>query len=128
MDIQHFVVMAQMAMQHGDYPTALHHLSMGLSQLPPQFSQYAAPLLAQRAECFWQLGNFQASVKDMTDAIRVGLPRDGLNSEVSFLIPVIPVSVSFLIGSSRNQRLSANNSQNHRARISNSCYKRCKFV
>ena len=100
--IQHFVVMAQMAMQHGDYPTALHHLSMGLSQLPPQFSQYAAPFLAQRAECFWQLGNFQASIEDMTDAIRAGLPRDGLNFEVIFLTPAITVSVSFLIGSNRN--------------------------
>lgn len=74
--------MAQMAMEHGNYQEALHHLSIGLSQLPPYLPQYAAPMLSERAECFWQLGDAQASVRDMKDAIQAGLPGDGLNSEV----------------------------------------------
>ena len=78
----HIAQMTQMAMQDGNYPQALHILNMGLAQLPPSFPQYAARFLSDRAECFWQLGNWQASVQDMWEAIRVGLPGYGLHSEV----------------------------------------------
>jgi len=82
MDPNHIAQMTQMAMQEGNYPQALHILNMGLAQLPPSFPQYAARFLSDRAECFWQMGNAQASVQDMWDAIRVGLPGYGLHSEV----------------------------------------------
>ena len=83
MDPNHIATMAQRAMQHGDYPQALNYLNMGLAHLPPSVPQYAARFLSDRAECFWQLGNAQAAIHDMRDAIGVGLPSYGLHSEVT---------------------------------------------
>ena len=82
MDPNHLAQMAQMAMQHGDFAQALQYLSMSLARLPPSVPQYAAPLLAERAECLWHLGDPRASVQEMQEAIRAGLLDDGINSEV----------------------------------------------
>ena len=79
-------MMAQMAMENRDFPKALHFLSMALAHLAQVASPVASVfLLVQRAECFWQMGEFQASVTDMEQAIRAGLPRDFNNSQVMLL-------------------------------------------
>ena len=82
--LDYVAMMGRTAMQNGDHAQAVHFLSMALDLLqsnpyPPQF---AAPLLADRAECLWQLGVEQASVQSMRDAINAGLPVGDLNSEV----------------------------------------------
>ena len=82
MDPNHCAMIAQRAMQNGNFEEARHFLSMLLVQLPPTVPQRAAPFLLQRAHCFWELGEFGASLQDMTDAIRAGLPRNGENVEV----------------------------------------------
>ena len=78
-------MMGKKAMQLGNYPNALHIFSMGLAQVqflsfPPQ---YAAPFLLDRAECFWQLGDIQASIQDMENSLRHGLPKDDFFAEVT---------------------------------------------
>ena len=79
--------MAQMAIKNGDFPGALHFLSLGLAHLAQVASPVASVfLLVQRAECFWQMGEFQASVTDMEQAIRAGLPREFKNSQVILLV------------------------------------------
>ena len=83
MDLNEVSLMAQMAMENCDFPRALHFLSMGLAHLAEVASPIASvSLLVQRAECFWQVGEFQASVTDMEQAIRAGLPRKFNNSQV----------------------------------------------
>lgn len=84
-DPRHLGMMGKRAMQLHDYPDALRLFSMGLAQLqsfncPPHF---AAPFLLDRAECFWRLGNIQASLQDMENALRHGLPRDDFFAEVT---------------------------------------------
>ena len=86
MDPNQFGLMARIAMRHGNYPEALHHLSMALRHIPPQLTQFGAPLLADRAECFWQLGHAEEAVQDIMDAFSIGLPRDAVNSEVKMLL------------------------------------------
>ena len=75
------------AMQLGDYRNALHLLSMGLHQLqslncPPHD---AAPFLMDQAECFWRLGDIQAALHKMGDAINHGLPNSGNFAKVIIL-------------------------------------------
>ena len=82
MDPNQSGLMARIAMRHGNYPEALHHLSMALRHIPPHLTQFGAPLLADRAECFWQLGHAEEAVQDVMDAFSIGLPRDAVNSEV----------------------------------------------
>ncbi|KAJ7371766.1 TPR and ankyrin repeat-containing protein 1 [Desmophyllum pertusum] len=79
----HLGMMAKRAMQLRDYPDALRMLSMGLTQLQPLNCppQVASPFLVDRAECLWQLGNVQASLHDMENALRFGLPRDDYYAE-----------------------------------------------
>ena len=77
----------KMAMQDGNYLDALRLLSNGLVQLtsfnyPPH---YVAPLLMDRAECYWKLDNVEASVQDMGDALNHGVPNDGPFTEVIIL-------------------------------------------
>lgn len=84
-DPRHLGMMGKKAMQLGDYPDAIRMFSMGLTQvqllnLPPHC---AAPFLLDRAECFWQLRNVQASMQDMEDSLRHGLPRDAFFAEVT---------------------------------------------
>ena len=87
-------MMGKRAMQLGNYPDAVRIFSMGLDQvqflsLPPHC---AAPFLLDRAECFWQLGEFQASMRDMEDSLHHGLPRDDFFAEVTaavFLMQLI---------------------------------------
>ena len=83
MDPNQSGLMARIAMRHGNYPEALRHLSMALRHIPPQLTQFGAPLLADRAECFWQLGHAEEAVQDIMDAFSIGLPRDAVNSEVN---------------------------------------------
>ncbi|KAJ7371751.1 hypothetical protein OS493_023089 [Desmophyllum pertusum] len=80
---RHLGMMAKRAMQLRDYPDALRMLSMGLTQLQPLNypPQVASPFLLDRAECLWQLGNVQASLHDMENALRFGLPRDDYYAE-----------------------------------------------
>lgn len=86
MDLKQVTMMAQMAMENRDFPKALHFLSMALAHLAQVASPVASVfLLVQRAECFWQMGEFQASVTDMEQAIRAGLPREYKNSQVILL-------------------------------------------
>ena len=76
--------MAQMAIKNGDFRGALHFLSLGLAHFAEVASPIdSVPLLIQRAECFWQVGQFQASVTDMEQAIRAGLFH---NSQVMLLM------------------------------------------
>lgn len=84
----HFAMRARFEMQQGNYQEALRFLSMALSQIPPFLGKVAAPLLADRAECFWQLGDPVKAVKEMMEATNAGLPAYGENSEVTsvFLI------------------------------------------
>ena len=87
MDLNEVTWMAQMAMQNGDFPRALHFLSMGLANLAKVASPIArVPLLVQRAECFWHVEKFQGSVTDMEQAIQLGFPRKFNNSQVILLI------------------------------------------
>ena len=77
------ILMAQMAMKGGNFPGALHFLSLGLAHLAEVASPIdSVPLLVQRAECLWQVGQFEASVTDMEQAIRAGLPRKFNSSQV----------------------------------------------
>lgn len=83
MEVNEAFLMAQMAIKHGDFPGALNFLSLGLAHP----GEVGSPidrvfLLVQRAECFWQVGEFQASVTDMEQAIRAGFPREFTNSQV----------------------------------------------
>ena len=87
MDVNQVIFMAQMAINQGDFPGALHLLSLGLEHLAKVASPIdSVPLLVQRAECYWQVGQFQASVTDMEQAIRAGLPREFNNSQVILLM------------------------------------------
>ena len=84
-DPRHLGMMGKKAMQLGNYPDAVRMFSMGLAQvqflrLPPHC---AAPFLLDRAECFWRLGDVQASMQDMEDSLRHGLPEDGFFAEVT---------------------------------------------
>ncbi|XP_015773456.1 PREDICTED: uncharacterized protein LOC107351677 [Acropora digitifera] len=82
MDVNQVIFMAQMAINEGDFPGALHLLSLGLAHLANVASPIdSVPFLVQRAECYWQVGQFQASVTDMEQAIRAGLPREFNNSQ-----------------------------------------------
>ncbi|KAK2556008.1 hypothetical protein P5673_021998 [Acropora cervicornis] len=82
MDLNQVTMTAQMAMENRDFPKALHFLSMALAHLAQVASPVASVfLLVQRAECFWQMGEFQASVTDMEQAIRAGLAREFKNSQ-----------------------------------------------
>ena len=94
-DPRHLGMMGKRAMQLNDYPDALRLFSMGLAQLQSLNcpSHFAAPFLLDRAECFWQLGDIQASLQDMENALRHGLPRDDFFAEViavkeSCVVPV----------------------------------------
>lgn len=85
MDPRQLGMMGKRAMQQGMFPDAVRIFSMGLEQvqllhLPPQF---AAPFLLDRAECFWQLGDVQASMQDMEESLRHRLPRDDFFAEVT---------------------------------------------
>ena len=87
MDVNQVILMAQMAMKDGNVPGALHFLSLGLAHLAEVASPIdSVPLLVQRAECLWQVGQFQASVTDMEKAIRAGLPRKFNSSQVILLM------------------------------------------
>ena len=84
-DPRYLGMMGKKAMQLGNYPDAVSIFSMGLDQvqfqrLPPH---YAAPFLLDRAECFWRLGDVQASMQDMENSLRHGLPRDDFFAEVT---------------------------------------------
>ena len=97
-DPRHLGMMGKRAMQLHDYPDALRLFSMGLAQLqslnyPPHF---AAPFLLDRAECFWKLGNIQASLQDMENALRHGLPRDDFFAEVSLVEAKLLFNLGFL--------------------------------
>ena len=78
----HFAGMGQMAMERGDFPTAQHFLSVALQHCPRAAPQLCLPLLIQRADCFWRLGEFQASVHDMEEALEKGLPPEGNHAQV----------------------------------------------
>ncbi|KAJ7371745.1 Death effector [Desmophyllum pertusum] len=72
---RHLGMMAKRAMQLRDYHEALRMLSTGLAQLQSCSPQFSGPFLLDRAECLWQLGNVQASLHDMENALRFGLPK-----------------------------------------------------
>ena len=100
MDLRHvdyFGMMGRSAMQQGNYDQGLQFLSMGLDLLQSyplhNIMHFAAPFLADRAECLWQLGDERAAVQNMTDAINAGLPLGNLNCEVN----VIEISTPFCI-------------------------------
>ena len=78
----HFAGIGQLAMERGDFPKAQHYLSVALEHCSRAAPQLYIPLLVQRAECSWQLGEVQASVHDMEEAISRGLPREGNHSQV----------------------------------------------
>ena len=87
MEVNEAILMAQMAIKHGNFPGALNFLSLGLAHLAEVASPFeSVPLLVQRADCFWQVGQFQASVTDMEQAIGAGLPRKFDNSQVILLM------------------------------------------
>lgn len=96
MDLRHvdyFARMGRSAMQQGNYDQGLQFLSMGLDLLQsyPLHMHFAAPFLADRAECLWQLGDEKTAVQNMADAINAGLPLGNLNCEVN----VIEISMFF---------------------------------
>lgn len=96
MDLGHldyFAMMGRSAMQQGNYGQGLQFLSMGLDLLQSYPSHFAAPFLADRAECLWQLGDEKTSVQNMVDAINAGLPLGNLNCEVN----IIEISMLFCI-------------------------------
>ena len=78
-------MMGRKAMQLGSYLDAVRIFSMGLDQVRflSLHPQCAAPFFRDRAECFWRLGNVQASMRDMDDSLRHGLPRDDFFAEVN---------------------------------------------
>ena len=81
MDPNQFGLMARIAMRHGNlFP------SMALRQMPPDLinTPFGVPLIADRAECFWQLGHAEEAANNMRIAISNGLPDDAANSEVKF--------------------------------------------
>ena len=92
----HFAMRARIEMHQGNYQEALRFLSMALNQIPPFLGKVAAPLLADRAECFWQLGHAGKAVQEMMSARDAGLPAYGENSEVTFVFFITSV-VAFLI-------------------------------
>lgn len=84
MDPRHLGMMGKRAMQLQDYPDAIRMFSVGLAQveslnLP---SQFAAPFLMDRAECFWQLGDVDVALREMENALQHGLPRADFFAEV----------------------------------------------
>ena len=81
--LDYLAMMGRTAMQNGDHAQAVQFLSMALDLLKSYPPQFAAPLLADRAECLWKLGEEQASVENMRDAINAGLPLGDLNCEVT---------------------------------------------
>ena len=88
-NLRHLGMMGKKAMQLGNYPEAVRMFSMGLAQVNAQVQllmlppHCAAPFLRDRAECFWQLGDVQASTQDMEGSLRHGLPRDDFFAEVT---------------------------------------------
>ena len=78
-------MMGKKAMQLGNYRDAERIFSMGLTQVQclRLHPHCAAPFLRDRAECFWQLGDVQASMQDMENSLRHGLPRDDFFAEVT---------------------------------------------
>ena len=88
---------ARFEMQQGNYQEALRFLSMALSQIPPFLGQVAAPLLADRAECFWQLGDAGKAVQEMMEATNAGLPAYGENSKVTFVFLIAGAVFSFIV-------------------------------
>ena len=92
----HFAMRARIEMQQGNYQEALRFLSMALNQIPPFLGKVAAPLLADRAECFWQLGHAGKAVQEMMSARDAGLPAYGENSEVTFVFFITGVVASLI--------------------------------
>lgn len=86
MDQNQFGLMARIAMSHGNFIEALELISMALRQIPPDLinTPFGTPLIADRAECFWQLGHAEEAANDMMIAVSNGLPHDAANSEVKF--------------------------------------------
>ena len=86
MDPNQFGLMARIAMSHGNFIEALNLISMALRQMPPDLinTPFGVPLIADRAECFWQLGHAEEAANNMGIAISNGLPDDAANSEVKF--------------------------------------------
>ena len=78
--------MARRAMSHGNFIEALNLISMALRQIPPDLinTPFGAPFIADRAECFWQLGHAEEAANNMMIAVSNGLPHDAANSEVKF--------------------------------------------
>lgn len=78
-------MMGRKAMQLGSYLDAVRIFSMGLDQVRflSLHPHCAAPFFRDRAECFWRLGNVQASMRDMEDSLLHGLPRDDFFAEVN---------------------------------------------
>ena len=86
MDQNQFGLMARIAMSHGNFIEALELISMALRQIPPNLinTPFGTPLIADRAECFWQLGHAEEAANNMMIAVSNGLPHDAANSEVKF--------------------------------------------
>ena len=86
MDPNQLGLMARIAMSHGNYFEALSFISEALRQMPPHLinTQFGTPFIADRAECFWQLGHAEEAAENMIIAISNGLPNDAPNSEVTF--------------------------------------------
>ena len=97
----HFAMRARFEMQQGNYQEALRFLSMALSQIPPFLGQVAAPLLADRAECFWQLGDAGKAVQEMMEATNAGLPAYGESSKVIFVFLIPGAVFSFMVTTSK---------------------------
>lgn len=71
-------------MESGNYQKALNILSLALNQ--PRSIPIAGFLLADRADCLWELGNVHAAVQEMMTAIHAGLSSDEANSEVTSVL------------------------------------------
>ena len=86
MDPNQCGLMARIAMRHGNFIEALNLISMALRQIPPDLinTPFGAPFIADRAECFWQLGHAEEAANNMMIAVSNGLPHDAANSEVKF--------------------------------------------
>ena len=86
MDPNQCGLMARIAMSQGNFIEALNRISMALRQIPPDLinTPFGAPFIADRAECFWQLGDAEEAANNMMIAISNGLPDDAANSEVKF--------------------------------------------
>lgn len=76
--------MARMEMESGNYQKALNILSLALNQ--PRSTPIAGFLLADQADCLWELGNVHAAVQKMMTAIQAGLSSDEANSEVTSVL------------------------------------------